>query len=341
VQPGGSGVIMLGKAHGAAFVQIWQIFRDGSHRSVTNDLSDYRELSLRADGSALVTVQAQVLSKLWTLPKGESKPNAITSGSSRYYDLSVTPDDKIVYASDASGIADIFELGPTGGDPRPLTSAGGRNYGPVVSPDNRYLLFHSNRTGVFQIWRIERDGSSPKQLTFAASESTWPTISADGKWVVFQHSDVSGPYTLWRVSIDGGTPERITEGIAIRPTISPDGKLVAFWHNDNQQTSRWRLKVIQFEGGAQFNIFDVAPTVQVQWDTPLHFSPDGQYLVYVDHRGGIDNLWGQPIGGGDPKQLTNFDEGQIFAFGWLKDGTVVASRGVIASDVVLIKDTDR
>jgi Tol biopolymer transport system component len=341
VQPGGSGVIMLGKARGAAFVQIWQLFRDGSHRSVTNDLSDYRELSLRTDGSSLVTVQAQVLSKLWSLPKGESKATAITSGSSRYYDLSVAPDDKIVYASDASGIADVFELAPTGGDPRPLTSAGGRNYGPVVTSDNRYVVFHSNRTGVFQIWRIERDGSSPKQLTFAASESTWPTISADGKWVVFQHSDVSGPYTLWRVPIDGGTPEKVTEGIAIRPTISPDGKLIAFWHNDNQQTSRWRLKVIQFEGGAQFNIFDVAPTVQVQWDTPLHWSPDGQYLVYVDHRGGIDNLWGQPIGGGDPKQLTNFDEGQIFAFGWLKDGTVVASRGVIASDVVLIKDTDR
>jgi serine/threonine protein kinase/Tol biopolymer transport system component len=341
VQPDGNGVIMLGKARGAAFVQIWQLFRDGSHRSVTNDLSDYRELSLRADGSSLVTVQAQVLSKLWALRKGDSRPTAITSGSSRYYDLSVAPDDKILYASDASGIADVFELAPNGGEPRPLSSAGGRNYGPVASPDNRYVVFHSNRTGVFQIWRIERDGSSPKQLTFAGSESTWPTFSADGRWVVFQHSDTTGPYTLWRVPIDGGTPEKVTEGIAIRPTISPDGKLMAFWHNDNQQTSRWRLKVIEFEGGAQFNIFDVAPTVQVQWDSPLHWSPDGQYLVYVDHRGGIDNLWGQPIGGGDPKQLTNFDEGQIFAFGWLKDGTVVSSRGVITSDVVLIKDSDR
>ena len=39
-----------------------------------------------------------------------------------------------------------------------------------------------------------------------------------------------------------------------------------------------------------------------------------------------------------PKQLTNFDEGKIFAFGWLKDGGLVTSRGVITSDVVLIKD---
>ena len=341
VIPDGSGVIMLAKAHGAAFVQIWQLFRDGSQRTVTNDLSDYRELGLRADGSALITVQTQTLSRLWLLRPNESKPAPIGSSTSRYYDLSVAPDDKILYASDASGIADIFEVAATGGDERPLTSAGGRNYAPVVSPDNRYVVFHSNRTGVFQIWRINRDGSSPKQLTFEVTESTWPTFSPDGRWIVFQHADPNNPYSLWRVSIDGGTPERVTEGIAIRPAVSPDGKLVAFWHNDEQQNSRWRLKVINFEGGATFNIFDVAATVQVQWDTPLHWSRDGQYLVYVDHSGGIDNLWGQPIDGGAPKQLTKFDEGKIFAFGWLKDGSLAMSRGVITADVVLIKDLNR
>ena len=341
VHPDGSGVIMLGKAHGASFVQIWQLFRDGSQRTVTADLSDYRELSVRADGSALVTMQTQTLSRLWLLRKNESKPTAITSGTSRYYDLSVAPDDKVLYASDASGIADIFEISSNGGDERPLTSAGGRNYAPVVSPDNRYVVFHSNRTGVFQIWRINRDGSSSKQLTSGVTESTWPAFSPDGKWILFQHAVPENPYTLWRVPVEGGQPETVTEGIAIRPTVSPDGKFIAFWHNDGQQNSRWRLKVINFEGGATFNIFDVAATVQVQWDTPVRWSPDGKYLVYVDHSGGIDNLWGQPIHGGAPKQLTNFDEGKIFAFGWLKDGGLVTSRGVITADVVLIKDAGK
>jgi serine/threonine protein kinase len=339
--PDGSGVIMLAKAHGAAFVQIWQLLRDGSQRTVTNDLSDYRELGLRADGSALITVQTQTLSRLWLLRPNETKPAPIGSGTSRYYDLSVAPDDKILYASDASGIADIFEVTASGGDPRSLTSAGGRNYAPVVSPDNRYVVFHSNRTGVFQIWRMDRDGSNPKQLTFEVTESTWPSISPDGRWITFQHAEADHPYGLWRISIDGGTPERLSDGLAIRPTISPDGKLVGFWYNDQQQNSRWRLKVINFEGGATFNIFDVAGTVQVQWDTPLRWSADGRYLVYVDHSGGIDNLWGQPIDGGAPKQLTKFDEGKIFAFGWLKDGSLVMSRGVITADVVLIKDLNK
>ncbi len=341
INPDGSGIMMLGKAHGASFVHIWQLFRDGSQRTITNDLSDYRELSLQADGNALVTVQTQTLSGLWTLRKSESKPTAITPGTSRYYDVCVAPDDKILYASDASGIADIFEIASTGGDTRQLTSEGGRNYAPAVSPDNHYIVFHSNRGGVFQIWRAERDGGSPKQLTFGASESTWPVFSADGKWLVYQHFEPNDPYFLWRVSIDGGTPEKMTDGIAMRPAISPDGELIAFWHNDGQQASRWRLKVVHFNGGATFNIFDVAPAVQVQWDTPLRWTPDGQYLVYVDHSGGIDNLWEQPIAGGAPKQLTKFDDSRIFAFGWLKDGSLVASRGVITSDVVLMKDATR
>jgi len=340
IHPDGSGVILLAKGYGAAFIQIWQLLRDGSKRTITNDLADYKELSLRSDGSAFVTVQTQTLSRLWLLRKGETKPTAITSGTSRYFDLSVSPDDKILYASDASGIADIYEVSSNGGDQRQLTSSARRNYGPAVSPDNRYIVFHSNRSGVFQIWRIDRDGASPKQLTFGG-ESTWPTVSSDSKWVVYQHFDEGKPHSLWRVSIDGGTPEKLTQELSIRSTISPDSKLVAFWYNDEKGDSRWRLRVAQLDNGATINTFDVAQTVQVQWDSPLRWSPDGRYLVYVDHSGGIDNLWGQPIEGGAPKQLTNFEDSSIFSFGWLKDGSLVASRGVITSDVVLIKDASR
>jgi Tol biopolymer transport system component len=339
VLPDGNGIIMLAKAYGASFVQIWQLFRDGSIRSLTNDLSDYRELSLDADASSFVTVQAQVVAKVWMLPKGETKPVAITSGTSRYYDLFAAPDTKIVYASDASGSADIFEIASVGGsEARQLTSEGRRNYAPAVSPDNRYLAFHSNRAGVFQIWRTERDGTLPKQLTFGSSESTWPSFSPDGKWIVFQHFEPGEPFSIWRVPVEGGTPQRITEGVSIRPTISPDGKLLAFWYNDQQGNSSWKLKVVQFEGGATFNVFDVPPPVEVNWDSPLHWSSDGRYLTYVDHRGGFDNIWGQRIEGGEPRQLTHFEEGKILSFDWMKDGSLVASRGVIMSDVLLISD---
>ncbi len=339
--PDGSGVIMPAKAFGASYVQIWRLLRDGSIRTITNDLSDYRELSVSGDGSAFVTVQRQTLARIWTLKKGESKPIAITPGTSRYYDLCVAPDDKIVYASDATGIADIYEVGASGGEQRQLTSDSRRNYAPAVSPDNRYVVFHSNRTGLFQIWRTERDGSSPKQMTFGKTESTWASFSPDGKWIVYQHFEPGNPFSLWRLPVDGGTPQQMTEGVAIRSTISPDGKLIAFWYNDQKQDSRWVLKVIQFEDGATYKMFEVASTVEVNWDSPLHWTPDGKFLTYVDHRGGIDNIWGQPVDGGEAKPLTNFEDSLILSFDWMKDGTLVASRGVIMSDVVLIQDATK
>lgn len=338
--PDGSGVIMLARAYGASYIQVWQLSRDGSIRTVTNDLSDYRELSLSADATAFVTVQTQTLARIWILRKGESKPAPLTTGTSRYYDVFVAPDNKVIYASDASGIADIFEI-TAGAEARPLTSEGRRNYAPAVSPDNRYLVFHSNRAGVFQVWRTDRDGANPKQLTFGDTESTWPTFSPDGRWIVYQHYEAGKPFTLWRVPVAGGPPERITDGFAIRSQISPDGKFIAFWYNDQNASSSWKLKVVHFEGGATFKVFDVPATVQVSWDSPLRWSHDGRSLAYVDHRGGFDNIWGQSIAGGEPKQLTNFEDSLIFSFDWMNDGSLVASRGVIMSDVVLISDTTK
>ncbi|HKG21865.1 MAG TPA: hypothetical protein VKC34_08185, partial [Blastocatellia bacterium] len=65
----------------------------------------------------------------------------------------------------------------------------------------------------------------------------------------------------------------------------------------------------------------------------------GRALTYVDNRGGIANIWSQPLAGGEPRPLTDFKSDQIFSFAWSRDGRQLAcSRGVITSDVVLITD---
>jgi Tol biopolymer transport system component len=313
--------------------------RDGSARSITNDLSDYLGVSLRSDSGALATIQRQTLSKIWLLPKGDTtRATALTSGTSRYFDLSWAKDGKIVYASDASGNADIYEMAADGSNVRQLTANAKRNYGPAVSPDGRYIVFHSNRSGIFQIWRTDRDGANPKQLTFGNSESNWPVFSGDGKWVIYEHFESGVPGTIWKVSIEGGTPVKVTDGILIRPAVSPDGKSIAFWQNDGKPDSRWRLGMMPFDAKSPIRTFEVAPTVQVQWDTLLRWTPEGSGLIYVDHRNGIDNIWIQSIQGGQPRQLTTFTEGRIFSFDWSADRNLVTSRGVTTSDVVLISD---
>ena len=262
----------------------------------------------------------------------------ITSGVGRYFDLSWAPDGKIVYASDASGNADIYEIAANGSNVRQLTSGVKRNYAPAVSADNRFIVFHSNRSGIFQIWRMDREGSNPLQLTTGNNESNWPQVSADGKWVVYQHFEPGVAAAVWRVPIEGGTPEKVAEGFAVRPATSPDGKWLAFWFNDGQSKKPWRLALFSLESGKQVRTFDVAPTVQVGWDTLLRWSADSQSLTFVDNRGGFENVWAQPIDGGPAKQLTDFKDRDIFSFDWSRDGSLVTSKGVITSDVVLISD---
>jgi Tol biopolymer transport system component len=305
-------------------------------------LSDYEYTDLTDDSSALVTVQTQTLSNIWVGARGEvTRQTQITSGLGRYFDLSWAPDNKIVYASDASGSADIYEVSANGGGVRQLTSGMNRNYSPTVAPDNRFIAFHSNRSGIFQIWRMDRDGSNPVQLTTGNSESNWPRFSADGRWVFYEHfeSGVSG--TLWKVPVEGGTPIKVAEGFSLRPVVSPDGRWLGFWQNDGKTDSRWHLAQMSLETGKIVKSYEVPPTVHVQWDTQLRWTADSRGLVYIDTKAGIENLWVQPIDGGPAKQLTNFNESKIFSFDWSPDGSLVTSRGVITSDVVLISDAKK
>jgi serine/threonine protein kinase len=337
-----SAVILAGRAQGASFEQIWYLGRDGSARPLTNDLSDYRTVLLTADSKSLVTTQTQALGNLWVAPKGETAhATQITSGLGRYFDLSWAPDGKIVYASDASGSADIYEISHNDSSVRQLTSGVKRNYAPAVSPDNRFIVFHSNRSGVFQVWRMDRDGSNPVQLTFGNSESHWPQFSADGKSVIYQHFEAGVSSTIWRIPIEGGTPAKVTDGFAVRPAVSPDGKWLGFWHNDGKGNTPWRLGIFSFESGKQIRTFELAPTVQVRWDSLLRWSADSKSLTYVDNRGGMENIWGQPIDGGPARQLTDFKDRDVFSYDWSREGSLVVSKGVITSDVVLITDAGR
>ena len=333
-----SGVVLSAKAQGASFAQVWYLGRDGSARTITNDLSDYREADLTADSRALVTIQSQALSNISVGPKDDlNQAPQITSGFGRYFDLNWAPDGKIVYASDASGSADIYEMTPDGASVKQLTSGMKRNYAPSVSPDNRFIVFHSNRSGVFQIWRMDRDGSNAVQLTFGISESNWPCFSADSKSVYYQHFEPGLSGSIWKVPIEGGAPVKVIDGFAIHPAPSPDGKWLACWWTDKQQT-RWRLALISLETGQKVRLFEVATSATVQWDSPLRWTADSRSLVYVDQHGGIENLKAQPIEGGPQKQITNYSDEKIFSFAFAKDGTVATSRGVIATDVVLISD---
>ena len=186
------------------------------------------------------------------------------------------------------------------------------------------------------IWRIDADGSNPKRIadeTFAAS----PQCSPDGRWVIY----LRGPsWTLMRVIITGEKPpETLTKnpapGSRSVPAFSPDGKRIAYIASPASPASPVenlsspsssqpnQLKVIAFDGGTPLQQFDWPVSAGLFFGSP-HWAPSGDAIDYVLTHNGVSNIWRRNLAGGAPKQITNFESGQIFDFDWSHDGKQLA-----------------
>jgi Tol biopolymer transport system component len=133
--------------------------------------------------------------------------------------------------------------------------------------------------------------------------------------------------------VAGGAPVPILRDTSA-PVVSPDGKWIVCWLYEDNKT---KIAIVSFTDGHIMRKFDAPPPShgngQVSW------TPNGKAYAYVADRGGVSNIFAQPIDGSKPVQLTKFTSGLLFSFAWSRDGTQLAcSRGGITSDVVLIQD---
>ncbi|HJZ67989.1 MAG TPA: hypothetical protein VKF81_07705, partial [Blastocatellia bacterium] len=231
----------------------------------------------------------------------------------------------------AGGNPDLWIMRADGSEQRQLISNGRL---PAVSRDGRYVAFISSRTGGNFVWRMDLDGGNPKQLTSEIVFLLCPLdFSSDGRWIMVAPLNA---YAIFKVSVDGSETVQLTEGQIYGPQVSPDGKLMACRYRQSL-LARYQLAILPFEGGKPIKVFDVARTARLRmW----RWAPDGRAVHYIDTRGGVSNIWSQPVDGGPPKQLTNFKSDLIFWFDWSRDGKqLVLSRGTVTSDVVLISES--
>ena len=312
--------------------QIWFVpAPQGPARKITNDLSDYRDLSVTADSRALIAIQTERKANIWIAPATDT--NGGRQLTSTNYDgiggVAWTPDGKIIYTSEDGSEQNLWLADLNGGPPRQLTTHVGYNEQPRVTPDGRYIVFVSNRSGRPHLWRMEIDGQHPLELTHARADEQ-PSITPDGRWIVF-NSNVAGKARLSRFSIDGGEPVKLLEGTAGEPVISPDGKLIAFYYRSTPAGIN-KIAIMPLAGGEPRLICDL----------PAHYGlfrwmPDGRAIVYADKENGAGNIWLQPLDGGAPSQLTHWKADPIFSFEWSPDGKSLAyASGSMTSDVVLI-----
>ncbi len=330
----GSGLFLLAPADEALeSSQIWFVDRaTGASRRITNDLNTYVALSATADSSTLATVQSNRVSNIWVAPGLDAeRAQQIMNESSWGYGLAWTPDGRIVYSSNASGKQDIWIVNADGTGQRQLTDNAGLNLYPAVSPDGRTIVFVSDRADAgTHLWKMDINGGNLKQLTGGMHEQ-YPQFSPDGRWVVYTSGNAGKP-TIWKISIDGGEAMQLTDKFSKLPVVSPDGKQITCYYWEENPNTSFGNAVIPFEGGAPVKTFNL-PGATVRW------ASDGRALIYIETRGGVSNLWSQPLDGGPPKKITDWKSDRIFDFMWSADGKRLAlSRGDVTNDVVLISD---
>jgi Tol biopolymer transport system component/DNA-binding winged helix-turn-helix (wHTH) protein len=338
-----SGLIAVGQERNYSPNQLWYISHPaGEVRRITNDLNDYRGVSLTADSSTMATVRTEQFSSVWVAPSGDfGRAKQITPGlgnQDRAGGLCWTPDGQLVFESSEAGIPGIWITAADGTGRRQLSDNKSYAIRPTVSPDGRYVVFASGQSGDPNIWRMNIDGSSLKRLTNSTFEAM-PYCSPDSRWVVYT-SLVSGA-SLWKVPMDGGEPEQLTSKWARGAVISPDGKLMVGWYRDDQQSSQIKIGVFPVEGGEPIKVFPVRRSARPPRPAPnyLRWTADGSAVLYLDTIDGVSNIWSQPLNGGPPTQVTDFKSDRIFSFDWSKDGKRLAlARGRESSDIVVITD---
>jgi serine/threonine protein kinase/Tol biopolymer transport system component len=327
----GSGLVMVATDEHNGTYQLWNLsYPAGDLRKVTNDLNSYSRLSVTADSKSLVTVRNQLRTSIWKSPPGDAGPaEQVTDEGKIAFDMRQicwSPDDRIVFPGAGR---EISTMNADGTGLKQLTTDGHPKGWPSASPDGRYIVFSSRGDDARHIWRVDADGRNLTQLTVGTGEVE-PSCTPDG-WVIYTSSPPNEP-RLFKVPIGGGPPLQLTDQPSQSPKVSPDGKLIAFRHKD-ASANRWSIAIIPCEGGPPLRIPAIAPTPNFGW------SPDGRALDYIVSRKGVSNIWSQPIDGGPPRQVTNFDSLTMWGFDWSRDGTLVCSRGFETSDLVLITDS--
>jgi serine/threonine protein kinase len=337
--PDGSGLVMAAQERTPpqATSQLWLMnYPGGEVRTLTTDAGHYYGMSLSADASSLITTRSSQNSKIWLASfakdqKVEELPASKNKGSGG---LVWTRDGDIIYASDETGAMEVWTTQLSGSNAKQLTFDKHSCLDPAVArDDSKHIVFSSYVSGTSHVWRMEKDGSNPKQLTSGLYED-WPSVSPDGREVIFHSVETAGD-RIWRVSIEGGPPASLSDRAARHPVFSPDGKSIVCYLRE--EGGSWVLAILPSAGGQPIKTFPLPAFVADQWVGP-HWSPDGKAVNYVLTKGGISNIWTQPISGEAATQLTDFDQDQIYAFAWSPDGKKLAIvRGVNAKSVILMK----
>ena len=320
--------------------QIWFVpAGDTTGRKITSEVSAYFGVKPPTDSRTFSVVRNVSDSNIYLTTLDGKTERALTSGVGNWVGggaggVRWLSESEVAFSSYANGINTFYAVDVNGGAPRRLIqNVSVRSL--VVSPDQKRVAFVSDHSGTNEIWIADATGANARQLT-RDTNSGWPSFTADGQSVVHLRFD-DGQH-VWRTPIDGKSPSvRITHLPTNRPSVSPDGQwLLCRLRSTTPGVPLWRTAILRMDGKGQPRYF-AAPRRGGPPMTQWH--PDGRAFLFVDYIHDIANVWIQDIDGGEPRQVTFFESGEIYSFALAPDGNrIVITRGQDIGDAMLVRD---
>ena len=340
------GIYFTAKTSESETRQIWFLaYPNGQAKQITSDASGYTTMSLAANNT-IVASKVDVISSIWSFNPQNREMHQITSENKSlqgFGGISQLPDGRLLFAKTEGSNNNLVVIDEDGKNERKLIADSGANAFPVISPDGKFLVFSSNRDGFRQIWRADVDGKNVVKLTKAEGFGDFRAIVLpDNKTVVFERKfDEVFRSKLMKVSIDGGQEEELFPQNQTNdsfPRLSPDGKhfsYIAQIFDSKTLNLQSILKLVSVEGG---KIGKSEKETNQNFGFQYRWMNDNKTLVYINFQG-VQNLFSYTMDGVKPKQITNFNSGNIINFDLSKDGKrIYIVRGIINSDLILIKD---
>jgi Tol biopolymer transport system component len=240
------------------------------------------------------------------------------------------PDGRLLYLSREDNESRLSLINADGTGQKPLLAEEHSITRLSLSADGRYLVFGSNRSGAAAVWRMEVASGDLKELV----KGVQPHCSPDGRWVVYSSTTSGGPSSLHKIGIDGGASVQLETKQSGHPAVSPDSKLIAYTFYDEAKHN-YKVAIMSIEGGAPVKVFDTP----VDAGRNTYWTPDGKMLSYLEANNNATNLWGQPLDGSPPQQLTFFSSDRISFWDWTRDGkTLACARLLYTFEILLMRD---
>jgi Tol biopolymer transport system component len=220
----------------------------------------------------------------------------------------------------------------------PFTTDGGGKSMPRLSPDGEKVAYawagpDDDNWDIYV--KAVGPGTKPLRITEDPATDWSPTWSPDGRQIAFVRVSADNTAAIYTVPSLGGQERKLADVVGLAWTNSedsyfvpmlswaPDGEWLAF---GEKAASDAPARIVRLSLATLEKRPLTSPPPGSLGDLEPQVSPDGRLLAFV--RGsarafGDQDVWVQPLGGGEARRLTSGKYARASALSWTPDGSEV------------------